>query len=81
VTCREANAFLTDYVGGELAPEPLALFEHHISRCANCHAFLEQYRNTIRAEAASYASSEADAATVMPKDLVHGIMAAIKKSP
>lgn len=79
MTCREATEFLSDYVAGELPAEPLALFERHISRCPSCKAFLEQYRNTIRAEVVSYAKSDADARTVMPEDLVQGIMEALKK--
>lgn len=78
MTCREATEFLTDYVAGDLPPEQHALFERHISRCPNCRVFLEQYRNTIRAEVVSFASSDADAATIMPDELVRSIMQTIK---
>jgi anti-sigma factor RsiW len=78
VTCREATEFLTGYVEGDLPPEQHALFERHISRCPNCRAFLEQYRNTIRAEIGSFAASDADARTMMPDELVRSIMDTIK---
>ncbi len=81
MTCREATEFLIGYVEGDLPPEQHALFERHISRCPNCRAFLDQYRNTIRAEIGSYGSSDADARTVMPDDLVRSIMDTIRGKP
>ena len=79
MTCREATEFLSDYVVGELAAEPLALFEQHLSRCPNCRAFLDQFRTTIRAGATSYEVSDADARTVMPEDMVKGIIEALRR--
>jgi predicted anti-sigma-YlaC factor YlaD len=73
--CREATEFISGYLAGELSGETLALFERHISRCANCAAFLEQFKRTMRAT--ELLREDDDATTVMPDDLVRGIMAAL----
>ena len=78
MTCREATEFLSDFLAGELAGPVAADFQAHLGRCANCRAFLEQFRNTIAAEADAFASEDADASTVMPDELVRGIVGALK---
>jgi predicted anti-sigma-YlaC factor YlaD len=78
VTCREATEFLSDYLAGELGDAIAAEFHAHLGRCVNCRAFLEQFRNTIQAEAGAYAADDADATTVMPEELVRGIVGALK---
>jgi anti-sigma factor RsiW len=65
-----------DYSTGELAPDTLAQFERHLSRCANCRAYLAQYRATI-AISRGASLDERDAADAgVPEDLVRAILAA-----
>ena len=47
--CRECDEFLVDYVAGDLAPDVVATFELHLSRCRNCKVYLDQYLSTIKA--------------------------------
>ena len=76
MNCRELSEFLSDYMAGELPSEVSAEFEGHLTRCPECHLFLEQYRTTIRLSAAAYG----DAPPKLPEDLVQAILAALQKS-
>jgi len=49
VTCEQAAALLLDYVTGTLGPATTLLLERHLSRCDDCVAFLQTYKETIRA--------------------------------
>lgn len=78
--CRECDEFLVDYVSGDLAPDVLATFELHLSRCRNCRTYLEQYRLTIRA--GKRACEAVRAAKVdMPEELIQAILAARPREP
>ena len=48
MVCREVVELLIDYVGEELQPDQVALFERHLCGCLQCFAYLETYRATIR---------------------------------
>jgi anti-sigma factor RsiW len=48
MTCRDVNAFLADYLDGELAPAVHARFEAHLGRCVRCLEYLVGYRATRR---------------------------------
>lgn len=75
--CREATEFLSDFLAGTLELEVRTDFEAHLGRCPNCRAFLEQFRTTLHAE--TLAGRDEDARTVMPEELVRGIMAVVGK--
>jgi anti-sigma factor RsiW len=49
LTCQQATALLTAYVDNALAPETLHAFQQHMQDCADCLAYLQTYRATIRA--------------------------------
>jgi anti-sigma factor RsiW len=49
VTCEQATALLLDYVSGTLDPATTLIVERHLARCIDCLAFLQTYRETIRA--------------------------------
>jgi anti-sigma factor RsiW len=74
VTCREFTDFIDGYLSGELSAEETALFERHMSRCPNCHAYLANYRKTIDLERRALAEGEKDLPDV-PDDLVNAILA------
>ena len=46
MTCQDAIALLAEYLEDELGPSLLAAFEHHLSTCAPCVAYLNTYRQT-----------------------------------
>ena len=49
VNCREVTDLLADYVAEELQPAAAAAIETHLHACADCTAFLNTYRATLRA--------------------------------
>jgi putative zinc finger protein len=49
LTCQQATALLAAYVNDTLAPETLRAFQEHVHDCADCLAYLQTYRTTLRA--------------------------------
>jgi anti-sigma factor RsiW len=47
LVCREVVEMTTDYLGGKLAPQDRARFEHHLSTCPPCTAYLAQMKTTL----------------------------------
>lgn len=78
--CRECDEFLVDYVSGDLAPEVVATFELHLSKCRNCRTYVEQYRLTIKA-GKSACEAAREAKTAMPEELIQAILAARPREP
>ena len=76
MTCRDVTGFLLDYLEGALPPETRAAFERHLDDCANCRAFLTQYRSTVAAGRAAFAAS--DASGELPEDLVQRILTVLR---
>ena len=77
MTCRELSDFLSDYVAGELPVEVSAEFNGHLTRCPECHLFVQQYRVTI------HLCCDASDDTIppsLPEDLVHAILASLAKT-
>jgi anti-sigma factor RsiW len=49
MACRELVELVTEYLEERLSPEDRARFEAHLAACEACRAFLDQFRQTIRA--------------------------------
>lgn len=49
VTCEQATALLLDYITGALDPVTTLVLERHLERCVDCVAFIQTYKETIRA--------------------------------
>lgn len=47
ITCQEVVELVTDYLEGAMSPEDVARFEHHLSLCEGCVAYVAQIRTTI----------------------------------
>ena len=77
MNCIEIIDFLASYIDGELPPETLAEFERHLAVCPSCVAYLETYRETIRA--ARFASAQKDnLVDDAPEELIAAIVAAAR---
>jgi anti-sigma factor RsiW len=48
LVCQQVVELVTDYLEGTLARRDRRRFEAHLASCANCAAYLEQIRMTIR---------------------------------
>jgi anti-sigma factor RsiW len=49
LTCQQVTELIIDYLSGELDPTTRQTFEVHLRGCKDCAAFLQTYRETIRA--------------------------------
>jgi predicted anti-sigma-YlaC factor YlaD len=49
LTCQQITALLVDYLTEEMAPDLRLVFARHLHNCKDCRAFLETYKDTIRA--------------------------------
>jgi anti-sigma factor RsiW len=47
--CRDLVELVTDYLEDRLSPGDRARFDAHLAECEACRAFLDQFRETIRA--------------------------------
>jgi anti-sigma factor RsiW len=48
LSCQEIVELVTDYVEDGMPPEERHRFDHHLSYCPGCVAYVEQIRETIR---------------------------------
>jgi anti-sigma factor RsiW len=78
MTCRELIDFLMAYLDGELPADQARVFEEHLHLCPPCEAYLETYREAVRAGRAACAEDDATPAEA-PEDLVQAILAARAK--
>jgi anti-sigma factor RsiW len=49
ISCQDVVELVTDYLEGELAPDVLARFEHHLTLCEGCVWYVDQIRMTVEA--------------------------------
>ena len=74
MTCREAIAFLIDYLEGDLPLAERRQFDHHLEVCEACRAYLRTYADVVRLGRAIGRDPSADATEEMPEELVLAIM-------
>ena len=74
MNCRELTGFLLEYFSGEMPAAVSTEFETHLGRCSDCHAFLEQYRQTIALGRATAIDEHPN----VPEGLIAAIVASIK---
>jgi hypothetical protein len=48
-SCQAAIALIGDYLAGSITRRAREDFEHHLSHCPDCAAFLNTYKKTIEA--------------------------------
>lgn len=72
VTCREMLTFLAEYLSGALPPARRAAFDDHLSRCAECVAYINNYQAIVRLAKRASEPLPDD----VPEDLVRALVAA-----
>jgi len=77
VTCEEFAGFMADYLGGELPSDTVAIFEHHLTLCPTCVAYLSNYRATIAAGKRAFKEAgDQLPPDEVPEDLIRAVLAA-----
>lgn len=74
MTCREFIDFIMSYLDGELPGEQREPFEHHLALCPACDRYLRQYKATVVAGKAAFASPEAEVPADVPEELIAAIL-------
>ncbi|HMN94840.1 MAG TPA: zf-HC2 domain-containing protein [Phycisphaerales bacterium] len=78
MTCQELIDFLAEYIDGSLDDAVRGAFESHLTRCADCRAFLGSYRATVELAASLRESSGADdQEAAVPPELPEDLVAAV----
>jgi anti-sigma factor RsiW len=70
---------MADYLSGELQRETTERFEHHLSICPNCVAYLSNYRDTIAVGRQAFDDPEAAVPADVPEGLVNAILDSRKR--
>lgn len=76
LTCREFDAFLMDYLSGDLPEAKRFTFEQHLASCPHCFVYLQTYEETITLGKAVFAHPHAPVPGEVPEELVRAIFAA-----
>jgi predicted anti-sigma-YlaC factor YlaD len=74
LNCREVNRFLVAYLDRDMPEETLRSFDRHLSLCAHCRAYLDQYRATLDLTGEAGTLPEE-----LPEELVETTLAFLKK--
>ncbi len=73
MNCREFTEFLDNYLARDLPEAERDVFEEHLAACPECGAYLQNYRQTMRAGRAAFAG---EATPEIPEQLIQAILAA-----
>jgi predicted anti-sigma-YlaC factor YlaD len=79
LTCQEAEAFIHDYLEGNLARRQRAIFVLHLRMCRECRDYLAAYRKSIELGQAVFSDPDAQVPDDMPEDLIAAILDAREK--
>lgn len=74
LTCRQAEAFIGDYVDGTLPTGKRLKFEFHLRMCPECRDYLAAYRRAMALGKAVFDDPNAPVPVDMPEDLVAAII-------
>ena len=77
ITCEEFNAFLADFVSGDLPPKTMDLVRFHLKICPMCRRHRHDYEETIKLSKVTGRDNEMVAA---PQDLINTILVAKAKA-
>ena len=76
LTCRELDAFIADYLSGELPAPVKAVFERHLDVCVNCRRYLTSYAETVKLGKHAFEDEDEGVPPDVPEELVKAILVA-----
>ena len=74
LTCRQAEAFMGDYIDGTLPTGKRLTFEFHLRLCPECRDYLAAYRHAMALGKAVFDDPNAPVPDDMPEDLIAAIL-------
>jgi anti-sigma factor RsiW len=74
ITCREFEAFIIDYLEGNLPAPRRRLFEFHLRFCPECRLYLSAYKHTMVLGKAVFEDPEASVLDRAPEALIKAIL-------
>jgi anti-sigma factor RsiW len=80
MTCRDFIEFLMQYLSGELSEADRREFDHHLSICRACVAYMKAYQQAVELGKTAFEPSEAEVPADVPEELISAILAARQKS-
>lgn len=75
ITCREFEAFIIDYLDGDLLPEQSRKFELHLKICRECREYLAAYKASMEAAKQGLSDVDAPVPGEVPEDLIAAVIA------
>jgi anti-sigma factor RsiW len=76
LTCRELEAFIVDYLDGNLPVRQRFVFRLHLILCRECRSYLASYERAIAISKAVCQDATRSIPEDIPEDLVRAIVAA-----
>jgi len=76
MTCQEFEAFVSDYIEGELSSQQCAQFERHIKLCQECRQYLQAYQRTVEVSRAVFPVPDNPVPDEIPENLIKAILEA-----
>lgn len=76
INCREFEAFIIDYLEGDLPWAKRALFNMHLAMCAECRRYLKAYQDARAIGRAVLTATDGSIPDDVPKDLINAVIAA-----
>ena len=81
MTCKDVEGFLDDYLEGSLPWGTRLRFQIHVRMCSECGPYIERYRRAIElGQKLLGEQGDADAADVVPQDLIDVIVKSVDDS-
>jgi anti-sigma factor RsiW len=80
ITCRDLTRFLMDYIEGTLPAGQKDVFEHHLSICPACIAYLRTYQETVKLGKEAFLLPDEPVPPSVPEPLVKAILQARARS-
>jgi len=79
LTCKGFINFLSAYLDGELPAETQQIFDHHLSVCPDCVAYMESYKATISLLKEQGIQADSSIPEDIPQSLLDAIITARSK--
>lgn len=80
ITCRQFDAFLADYVDGNLTDHQLRVFEGHMVLCPMCRTHFQTYLATFEMSRQAFGPSSDFVPKSVPEDLTLAVVDAIAEA-